>query len=168
MRRHVLVALGAAALLAGCSSIGALSGAVVGAASGTASANPAVGIAVGIAVQAGVDESINAVFRYWSRQEQAAIAGLVGSMAVGQRQAWAVRHAIPYGNEQGEVTVVRDYATPLAACREAVFSVEDSGAKTGPAPHFTTTVCRDGGKAGGGEWQWALAEPAVARWGALQ
>jgi len=47
----------------------------------------------------------------------------------------------------------------------------DSGAKEGPAPpHFTTTVCRDGDApgTGAGKWQWALAEPAVARWGALQ
>ena len=164
MRRHALSVVGAALLLTGCSAVGSLTGAVVGAASGAASASPAVGVAVGIGVQAAMDASIATALRYWSHQEQQQIASLVGTMAVGQQKAWAIRHSIPYGNEQGNVTVVRAFETPLASCKEAVFSVDGSGAKkSAPPPNFTTTICK-----GETEWQWASAEPAVGRWGALQ
>ena len=124
-----------------------------------------MGVAVGIGVQAGVDASIKLVLRRWSQQEQARIADLVGGMAVGQRAPWEIRHAVPYGDGQGEVQVVRAFATPLADCKEAVFSVEDAAAKAATAapPRFVTTVCR-----GGRGWTWAAAAPAVARWGARQ
>lgn len=61
--------------------------------------------------------------------------------------------------------MVRAFTTPLAACKEAVFSVDDSDAQhAGEAQtHYVTTVCR-----GAQGWKWALAEPAVARWGNLQ
>ena len=148
-----------ALLLAGCSSVGGITGAVAGIASGSAVANPAVGVAIGIGVQAGVDASIKTALRYWSHEEQTRIASLVGAMEVGQRQPWEVRHTVPYGNEQGEVAVVRAFATSLAICKEAIFSVEDAEAKKAglPQPHFVTTVCQ--GAAG---WKWSTAEPAVA------
>ena len=44
-----------------------------------------------------------------------------------------------------------------------MFSVDQG---TGASLHrgfFTATVCLDGT-----QWKWALAEPAVERWGALQ
>lgn len=146
----------------GCSSVGSISGAVAGAASGGASGNPAVGIAVGIGVRAAVDEAINAMLRRWSNEEQTRIAEQVGSMSVGQRQAWAVRHAVPYNNTQGQVQVVREFSTPLASCKEAVFSLaNDDAAK--PSTWFLTTMCE-----GPQGWRWAAAEPAVQRWGALQ
>lgn len=160
-------ALGCASALwlAGCSSVGGITGAVAGIASGSAVANPAVGVAIGIGVQAGVDASIKTVLRDWSHEEQRRIASLVGGMEVGQREAWEVRHAVPYGNERGQVAVLRAFSTSLAACKEAAFSVEDADAKRAglPQPHFVTMVCQ-----GSGGWQWATAEPAVERWGALQ
>jgi hypothetical protein len=144
----------------GCGSVGGVTGAVVGAVSGSATANPAIGMAVGIGVKAGVDESINYVLRYWSNEEQMQIAAVVGEMSVGQKKAWSVRHKVPYDNKQGSVTVVRVFATPLTVCKEAVFSVDDPKAKP---DHFVTTACRE---AIG--WNWAVSEPAVLRWGALQ
>ena len=150
------------AVLAGCSSIGGVTGAVAGIASGSATANPAVGVAVGITVKAGVDFTINAVLRRWSHEEQMRIASLVGALDVGEKLPWEIRHEVPYDNKHGQVTVVRAFTTPLADCKEALFSVESSDAKV-VAPHFVTTVC-----AGANGWKWALAEPAVGRWGALQ
>ena len=148
--------------LAGCSSVGGITGAVAGVASGSATANPAVGVAVGIAVKAGVDFTINTVLRSWSHDEQMRIAALVGVMAVGERQAWEIKHEIPYDNKQGHVTVVRSFSSALAECKEALFSVDPGDTKK-VAPHFVTTIC-----AGTNGWRWAQAEPAVARWGALQ
>jgi hypothetical protein len=149
--------------LSACSSVGSITGAVAGIASGSAVANPAVGLAVGIGVQAGVDASIKAAMRHMSHEEQAQLAALAGSMQVGEYQAWSVEHAISYGNSEGRVTVVREFSTPLSTCKEAVFSVHDANPKLGHRPGFVTVVCH-----GAEGWQWALAEPAVARWGVLQ
>lgn len=156
-------AAGAAAwLLCGCSSIGGLSGGVAGLASGAATANPGVGIAVGIGVKAAVDATVKTVLRDWSDEEQTRIATAIGSTAVGQRGAWDVVHSLPYRNAHGDFTVLRAFETPLANCKEALFTVAD-GNTPATRPAFVTTVCR--GDAG---WRWALAEPAVERWGALQ
>jgi hypothetical protein len=118
-------------------------------------------VAVGIGVKAAVDASIKTTLRYWSDEEQTRIAAAIGVMRVGEKQPWSVEHAIPYNDARGEVTLLRTFETPLASCREALFTVagKDTGA---PTPPFVTTVCRsDAG------WKWALAEPAVSRWGAL-
>lgn len=153
--------LAAAVALAGCSAIGGLAGGVAGIASGAATANPAVGVAIGIGVNAVVDESIKTVLRRWSHEEQTVIADAVGAMAVGERGRWAVSHPLPYSDTSGQVTVTRAFSTPLAACKEAVFSA--AGEMVDSAPAFVTTVCRaDDG------WNWAVAEPTTARWGALQ
>jgi len=154
----------AAVLLAigGCTSVGSVSGAAAGIASGSASGNPAVGIAVGIGVRAIVDDSVDRLTRRWSTEEQQSIADRAGGLKVGERQPWNVRHAVPIRNTDGQVQVVRAFDTPLASCKEALFTVAGSdpaSAKT----WFTTTVCL-----GPRGWQWAAAEPAVARWGALQ
>jgi len=161
-RSALLVCVVAATALVGCSSVGGITGAVAGVASGSATANPAVGVAVGIAVKAGVDFTINTVLRGWQHDEQMQIASLIGAMKVGEKLPWEIRHQVPYDNKQGKITVVRAFTTPLADCKEALFSVEGGDPKV-VAPHFVTTVC-----AGADGWKWALAEPAVARWGALQ
>ena len=148
--------------LSACNSVGSISGAAAGIASGGASANPAVGIAVGIGVRAVVDESINSLMRRWSDEEQASIASQVGAMEVGQRLPWQVRHVVPYKNNQGEVQVTRVIDTPIAKCKEALFSIASNDAAV-PATWFHTTMCL-----GSQGWRWAAAEPAVARWGALQ
>lgn len=158
----VLACLGG---LSACGSVGSITGAVAGIASGSASANPAVGVAVGIGVQAGVDASIKAAMRHLSHEEQAQLAALAGSMDVGERRPWNVERAIPYANAGGTMTVVREFVTPLTKCKEAAFSVEDGQVNpaNGPTAGFVTYVCH-----GASGWQWAIAEPAVSRWGALQ
>jgi len=149
-------------VLPGCSSVGSVSGAAAGITAGSASGNPAVGIAVGIGVRAVVDDSVDRLTRRWSREEQSSIALQAGGMEVGQRQAWKVRHVVPIRNSEGQVQVVRAFDTPLARCKEALFTVSGSDEKSATT-WFSTTLCL-----GPEGWQWAAAEPAVNRWGALQ
>jgi hypothetical protein len=150
-------------VLAGCSSIGSISGAAAGVASGGASANPAVGIAVGIGVRALVDEGVNKLVRRWSDEEQSSIATQVGQMSVGDVRPWQVRHAVPYRDNDGQVKVVRAFETPLASCKEALFTVAGSAPAGSSPTWFATTACLSPKG-----WRWAAAEPAVSRWGALQ
>ncbi len=127
---------------------------------GCATVSDVAGLAVGIGVRAGVDELHRYVVRR-QQGEQDAIAEAAGAAPVGEPRAWQIRHTVPVGNAQGELAVVREYATPLATCREVVFSVEGEG--RGHASVFTTSLCRQATR-----WKWAAAEPAVGRWGVLQ
>jgi hypothetical protein len=149
--------------LCGCRFAGQLVGAAAGGATAAASANPAVGIAVGVAVNSGIDAATSYIVRARQGAEQDAIAGEVAKMEVGDRRPWKILHDIPIGNEHGEVQVTRMIATPLATCKEVVFSVEDGGGATLKRAWYTTQACRSGE-----HWKWALAEPAVERWGVLQ
>lgn len=167
MRRHggaaLLALLAAAPLAAGCSSAGGIAGAVTGTAAAVGSGNPAVGILVGVGTRAVADEGLRRVSRRWSRTEQDALAEVVGGMAVGEARPWQARHALPIGNKQGEARVVRAVDTPLAACKEVLFSVESGEGADAARRWFLTSACRqDGG------WKWAAAEPATERWGSLQ
>jgi len=147
------------ALLAGCQSLADVTGAAVGLASGAASGNPAVGVGVGIGVRAAASEGLKRTARARHRHEQDAIAAVVADMRVGETRAWTVDQRIA-DDAQGEVTVLRAISTPLAECKEFVFSVVD---KNGVAGWFTTSACDEGGR-----WRWAAAEPAVGRWINLQ
>ena len=166
-----LAALALAGVLAGCSALGGITGAVAGAASGSASGNPGVGIAVAIGIKTAVDAAMAKLDRHWQHEQQQAIAAQIGALPVGAEGPWQVRQIAPWEDEQGRVRVLRAFATPLAECKEALFSIEPQAAKEeataadagGTPPHFLTTVCR----APDQDWQWALAEPAVARWGTL-
>ena len=118
-----------------------------------------VSYAVVISVLAFVYEVLRYFVRLRQQVEQDAIADAAGNAPVGELRPWQIRHTIPVGNAQGELAVVREYATPLATCREVVFTVED-----GDHPVlFTTSLCRQAAR-----WKWAVAEPAVDRWGFLQ
>lgn len=156
--------LGAAALLDGCTSIGAASGAAAAAASGLVTANPAVGIGVGIVVQAATDEAVNRFMRTMHTDQQDLIAATAGALPVGGTQPWRVAHTLPVENGHGEVRVVRAFASSLALCKEFVFSVVDGDAPGSPEQWFSASTCRQDS----GSWKWASAEPAVERWGALQ
>jgi hypothetical protein len=149
----------AMSLLTGCAVVSDVAGLAAGSGAGAATGNPAVGFAVGIGVRAGVDELRKYVVRRRQGGEQDAIAAVAGDTPLGEQRAWLIRHSIPVGNAHGELAVVREYATPLATCREVVFTVEDGGHPS----LFTTSLCR---YASG--WKWAAAEPAVGRWGFLQ
>jgi hypothetical protein len=158
-----LVCAGAGAALSGCASIGAASGAVAGVATGAVTANPAVGIGVGIAVQSATDEAVNRYMKNMHRDQQDAIATLVGTMPVGASQPWRVKHRLPIENGHGEVRVTRAFDTALADCKEFAFSVVDGDKPDAKVDWFTASACRQGAV-----WKWASAEPAVERWGTLQ
>lgn len=157
--RPAVAAVLALALLPGCRVVPDIAGVVAAAGSGSASGNPAVGIAVGIAVRSGVRELVNYLSRKRQEGEQDAIALAAGAAPIGSSRRWEIRHTIPLGNERGALQPVREFVTPLATCREILFTVED-----GATPDvLTTTLCREGQV-----WRWAAAEPAVDRWGFLQ
>jgi hypothetical protein len=154
------VGLVALTLLGGCREAAELTALATGGAAGAATASPAVGFAVALGVQVAADEAYKRIGRGRQHAEQDAIAQAAAALPEGGTAPWRVRHTIPIGNESGEVQVVRLIANPLAECREIVFSVADPPR---PPAWYATNICRD---AHG--WQWALAEPAVRRWGFLQ
>ena len=162
MRRHArLLALGLAASLAGCGSAGLITGLAAGGAAGGATANPAIGYAVAVGTAAAATELFKYSARVRDNAEQNAIADAASELGPGQLAPWRIEHTIPIGDEHGQVRLVREIANPLAACREIAFSV-DAGKHASPA-WYTGTICRDTRR-----WKWALAEPAVERWGYLQ
>ena len=163
-RRAAALALLAAVPLAGCSSIGGIVGAVTGTAAAVGSGNPAVGVLIGVGTRAVADEGIRRVSRRWHRKEQDALAEAVGGMWVGEARPWEVRHDLPFGDKRGEVRVLRAVGTPLAECREVLFSVASGEGADAARRWFVTSACR---RAEGG-WKWAAAEPATERWGSLQ
>jgi hypothetical protein len=99
--------------------------------------------------------------------EQNAIANAAGPVPLGGVGQWSIYHDIPIEDDQhGELTVVADYtpnlpsgAAPAFDCKEIIFSVDTKSGRN----FYTAFVCQDGER-----WKWATAEPATARWGALQ
>lgn len=150
-------------LLAGCTTVPQIAAVVTGGAAGTATANPAIGFTVGVAVDAGT----NYALRYYGRSrqgaEQDAIAQAAGDLPVGTEAAWKIEHTIPIGDEHGQLRVVRVIDSPLAACKEIAFSVDEGKGDKLKRTWFTTDVCKQAER-----WKWAAAEPAVERWGYLQ
>lgn len=161
------VAMAAGTLgLSACSTVGGLAGTVAGIATGSFTSNPAIGVAVSVSVKSATDAGIRKLLRSWHRDEQDEIAALAGTMQEGEVQPWQVRHKIPYGNNQGEIQITRSMVTPLASCKEVMFTVTEARAAApadnSPRSWFTAQVClQENG------WKWANAEPAVERWGSL-
>ena len=162
MRWRVCAAAAASVLLAGCSSVGGFAGAAAALATGAATSNPIVGISVGIGVKAAADQGLQYVAKRRQRDAHDAIVAMVHDMKPGERGHWVRSHLVGSGVDRGEVRVVRVIETPLATCKELLFSVERDGDKP-RVDWFTTTACRNGDV-----WRWAAAEPAVERWGNLQ
>lgn len=155
----------AGVLLGGCSSasVGATSGAAAGVATGLVTANPAVGIGVGIAVQAATDEVVRNYMRDMHEDQQNLIAALAGALPVGGTRPWRIKHSMPIENGHGQVRVTREFRSALASCKDFVFSVQDGDDPGAHEAWYTGSACQqDKG------WKWALAEPAVERWGNLQ
>lgn len=156
---RALALLAAAAGLAGCQAAGGIAGGIAGVTTGAVTANPAVGYAVAAGVEAATDAAVKYVSRNMQRGEQDAISQTAGTLPLGVAADWKIEHALPfgYGDAEGRVRPVREIPNPLTPCREVVVTVK------GAPEHFITSICkaRDG-------WRWAAAEPAVARWGALQ
>jgi hypothetical protein len=163
MRPSSPLALLAAGLLGGCKSVPVLVGIAAGAAAGGSSSNPAIGFAAGVAVSAAGSYVVDWVGRTRQHAEQQAIADAAATIAVGREALWRIRHVIPIGNEHGCVWVVREFDTPLATCKELVFSVVEGHEPTSKRSWYDTTICRDPLR-----WEWAAGEPAVPRWGFLQ
>ena len=155
--------------LGGCTALGGLAGAAAGIASGTFTSNPAVGVAVSVSVKAATDAGMKGLLRSLQQDEQDAIAALAGDMEPGEIRPWRIRHALPYGNNQGSMQVTRAIDTPLVRCKEVMFTVDardaaaTAAAEQGARSWFTAQVCRQEQR-----WKWAVAEPAVERWGSLQ
>jgi hypothetical protein len=158
-------------LLAGCENgssgknAGAAAGGIGGIAVGSITSNPAVGYAVGLGIRTAVDYAFSSWFRSLRTEEQDAIAAEAGRLSPGEAQAWKVEHGLPFGwrDAEGRMEVTRVIETPLASCREVLFSLTPEGTESPPSGVFAATACR---RAGG--WKWAAAEPAVDRWLALQ
>jgi hypothetical protein len=167
LRLAVRALIASAALaLSACSTVGGLAGTVAGIATGSFTSNPAIGIAVSVSVKAATDAGIKNLLRSLQQDEQDEIAALAGTMQEGEVRAWQIRHKIPYGNNQGDMQITRSIVTPLASCKEVMFTVDDAKAAQvsdgAPRGWFAAHVClQENG------WKWANAEPAVERWGAL-
>jgi len=150
-------------LLMGCKAAPDIAAVISGAAAGGATGNPAIGFAVGVAVDAAGSAAVRYVGRSRQQAEQDAIAEAAGELRLGGAAPWRVEHDIPIGNEHGELRVVRQIGSPLAACKEIVFSVDDGAGPDATRSWYTASICRQADR-----WKWASAEPAVERWGFLQ
>jgi hypothetical protein len=148
-------------LTAGTADVAGIAGAGI-ASSVTKTAVVATGIGLGVAAGA------NAGLQYAERRvhgvEQDRIAAAAGSLAPETVGHWSVSHDIPIEpDEHGDLVVTRVIGDGDFACKEIVFSVDTTDHKEVRRAFYTATVCRDGES-----WKWASAEPATARWGALQ
>jgi hypothetical protein len=131
---------------------------------GAVTKNAVVGAAIGLGVASAADAGLLYVERRVHSAEQDSIAATAGALPVGAVAPWQARHTVPIErNEHGEVVVSRDFGGADFACKEIVFSVETGAGADLRRQFFTAVVCRDGSV-----WRWATAEPATARWGALQ
>lgn len=132
--------------------------------------NAAVATGIGVGVQAVAQAGLQMAERNAHQDEQNHIAQIAGALKVGEVARWKMTHKIPLEpDEQGEVTVSRTIGSASNAgskgldCREIVFSVEMTDISEFPRAFYVATICRNGQT-----WQWASAEPATGRWGALQ
>jgi hypothetical protein len=158
-----------AAALSGCGSVlTATTSDVAGiAGAGVASAvtkSPTAAAGIGLGIASGANAGLQLVERDVHRAEQDRIAEAAGPLTPGVVGHWSVAHKVPIeDDEHGDLVVTRLIGSAEFNCKEIVFSV-DTIEKTIPHRAFyTATVCRDGTA-----WKWASAEPATARWGALQ
>ncbi len=153
-----------ALLLAGCGTANAVVSAVAGASAGSATANPIVGYAVAVGIHASIDELQKYFARARQGAEQDVIARAVGEMDVGETRDWKIVHDIPLlDDEHGEMRVTRVIDTPITRCKEVVFTVE-----SGRPPHLAQSLYATSACHGTQGWRWAMAEPAVERWGYFQ
>ena len=157
--------------LSGCNSLysegASASAGVAGAAiAGKVTSNAAVASGIGLGALAAARAGVAYTQRVMHTYTQDMIAQAAGPLAVGAVAPWVAIHSVPLeDDEKGRVTVSRTISTGTLDCKEIVFSVDTVADKDKPATSafYVAAVCRDGRN-----WKWASAEPAVARWGALQ
>jgi hypothetical protein len=156
-------------LLTGCGSVLTAGTADVAgiAGAGVASAitkSPAAATGIGLGIAAGANAGLQYAERVAHNKEQDRIAAAAGALTPGEVGTWRVSHDIPIeDDEHGSLVVTRLIGDSGFTCREIVFSVDTEIHKQPHQAFYTATVCRDGEV-----WKWASAEPATARWGALQ
>jgi hypothetical protein len=159
-RRRLLPFFLAPLFLAGCAeSSSALHGvttAGIAAALGSAG-GPVVGFLAGIGAGYAVDQGVKYGEREMQANAQQAIADTAGPLEEGKGATWEVTDATPFFGRSGTVQVARAFGEAIP-CKDAVFTVGDK------PELFVTTICRDRSD----RWRWAIAEPTVQRWGALQ
>jgi len=160
---RVLLLLAVASGLSGCKDLSTVAAIASGSATSAVTGNPAIGVAVGLSVGAGGDFLVRYIARVRAGTEQDLIAETAGRLSVGGEAPWAVHHTIPIGNQHGELAVVDEFTTPIAVCKEVIFSVIAGRSANARRNHYSADVCRDPRG-----WKWATAEPAVERWGFLQ
>lgn len=131
---------------------------------GSVTRNAAVASGIGLGVLAAGQAGVKALEREYHGDQQDAIAGVAGALKVGEVGRWESRHRVPLeADEAGRVTVSRAIGTTDLDCREIVFSVDRVKARENVSAFYVATICKDATT-----WRWASAEPATARWGALQ
>jgi hypothetical protein len=158
-----------AVTLSGCGSVlTATTSDVAGiAGAGAASAitkSPAAAAGIGLGIAAGASAGLQYLERDVHEAEQDRIATAAADLQPGVVGHWNVTHRIPIeDDEHGDLVVTRLIGSDDFRCKEIVFSVDTVEKKIPHRAFYTATVCRDGTA-----WKWASAEPATARWGALQ
>jgi hypothetical protein len=158
-----------AAALSGCGSVLTASTSEVAgiAGAGAASAvteSPTAAAGIGLGIAAGANAGLQLMERHVHQAEQDRIAEAAGPLDPGVVGHWNVAHKIPIEeDEHGDLVVTRLIGSDDFNCKEIVFSVDTMEKKVPHKAFYTATVCRDGTV-----WKWASAEPATARWGALQ
>ncbi|HTW29753.1 MAG TPA: hypothetical protein VME92_21700 [Acetobacteraceae bacterium] len=162
-------ALFALLALSGCGSVLSAGTADVAGIAGAGVANavtksPAVATGIGLGIAAGANAGLQYLERDVHAAEQDRIAAAAGPLPPGIVGTWGVSHNIPIeDDEHGELVVSRTIGTAAFTCKEIVFSVDRVEDHQPRRAFYTATVCLDGTV-----WKWASAEPATARWGALQ
>lgn len=127
---------------------------------GAVTKSPAVATGIGLGVASGAEAGLQYTERKVHAVEQNRIAEAAGPLKPGDVGHWSVTHAIPIEeDEHGDLVVSRLIGSADFNCKEIVFSVDAAKSRA----FYTATVCQDGTA-----WKWASAEPATARWGALQ
>ena len=155
--------------LTGCTSLLSETASTVAGVSGSAVAgsvtrNAAVASGIGFGVLAASQAGVKAIERDYHGDQQDVIAAVAGVLEVGQVGRWESRHRLPIEpNLAGRVTVSRAIGAADLRCKEIVFSVDDVKDQATVSAFYVATICRDATT-----WRWASAEPATARWGALQ
>lgn len=158
-------------LLSGCTSMLSETTSAGAGIAGTAIAskvtdNATVATGIGLGVQAAASAGLKYVERQTRGEEQDAIASAAGPLQVGEVAEWTVAHTVPIAPDAyGQVTVSRLISGLQHDCKEIVFSTIDREADDPERERqfYISTICQDGNY-----WRWAAAEPATARWGALQ
>lgn len=170
----------AAAVTSGCSSLlaeggSAGAGIVGGSLASAVTDNAGVASGIGIGVQAATRAGIQYGQRKVHSEAQQQIAQVAGALPVGQVKPWHTVLSMPIEDEEaGRVTVSRVISQGALECKEIVFSVDrrlrkgaeasrDATPAATASAFYVAAICRNGSR-----WDWASAEPATARWGALQ